>query len=778
MTSKQRSILTYLTVPKQKVKKKDGVAENGESDVLDGVQKLESCKIISSKINSEAELHRFKGEGIDVDADVSVQGNEISKNVQLEMSANGNGTDSCSTVAKEAIVSLGMRTDIVNGAGGMVSGLTVGGAQEDEIGAVSIAVESMSDIATIRNAENHNFIQRSHENETGSNRNQIMRTDHNVSGLGISKETNLSQDIENNGVFPENNIYEKGNHEDSTYSKRTSCKQMSKISLRKFQDQNDESAVDMNCVSGMTNAEAARLERIQRNMEKMRSLGLGLDGTAMLPLNEKKQISAPRGRKRSMKSATIEPARRSARLSGQTGFGFPEIERGEKNEEIFASAECKTHVKEDEKYEDSSIYKYLCNHISNNANENNENCVLDKRSLIQDDVKFADQIVGFGRMPGLLRDKNLQKAYSLDWSPGLILAGGKNGNACIWGIASIEYEQTKASRVGTIDLATSDIDCMENEVQIESHLSTRLHRGWISDVQFLSRSCHIDDHFCEIDVENSLKSSNHDLKFLTAGNDGALCLWDATKSSTAVNGYEKPECIWVEEPHEGSGIFSMSEIGGYVLTGGKDFSVIVGDIDACGSFRVMNRFVDLHEGVVKCARWKPQPLSNADKPSIFASCGNDKCIRLMDIRESYCSASQNSGIVMGNHHNTSINCIRWSPKEEYKLISSSHDPFIFVHDIRQPEKPVIKLFGHANANKRIASIIQPTFVNSGSAIVTTGDRSSLLTIYDAHSGKLISQGDAEMNLGALCSPAQQCDLLFCTGNKCAAIFSPIYDQKF
>lgn len=40
-----------------------------------------------------------------------------------------------------------------------------------------------------------------------------------------------------------------------------------------------------------------------------------------------------------------------------------------------------------------------------------------------------------------------------------------------------------------------------------------------------------------------------------------------------------------------------------------------------GTLRLLRRYEELHEGVVKCARWR-------DAGSTFASCGNDRCGRL------------------------------------------------------------------------------------------------------------------------------------------------------
>lgn len=76
----------------------------------------------------------------------------------------------------------------------------------------------------------------------------------------------------------------------------------------------------------------------------------------------------------------------------------------------------------------------------------------------------------------------------------------------------------------------------------------------------------------------------------------------------------------------------MHELGGRVLTASKDGAVAISSLE-CGAggaagdgLRLVQRYEDLHEGsVVKCARWR-----DADT---FASCGNDRQLRVVDVRQ-------------------------------------------------------------------------------------------------------------------------------------------------
>jgi hypothetical protein len=42
-----------------------------------------------------------------------------------------------------------------------------------------------------------------------------------------------------------------------------------------------------------------------------------------------------------------------------------------------------------------------------------------------------------------------------------------------------------------------------------------------------------------------------------------------------------------------------------------------------------------------------------------------------------------------------MNCLRWHPCDEHILVSSSHDPAMLVHDIRNLSRPLHALLGHA-----------------------------------------------------------------------------------
>lgn len=529
-------------------------------------------------------------------------------------------------------------------------------------------------------------------------------------------------------------------------------------------------------VVALPTAEAERMERIRRNMEKMRSLGLGLGGAAMLALKESNN-KGPKSkeRKRSLQMTSLmEPRRRSTRLMRSQATEKADSLEDQQYDPL---KENKTsEISEKMEYMDSSVLRYACR----NAQE--IQCFQGNSSV----TSSKSRISGFRRLPGTFIDQCLSKAYSMDWRPGLTIAGGKDGYACVWGSASTdrccvgESMDSKRKSGDMIDAINNQQSNESLDCEIESFMSYKLHKGWIADVQFLCVSQHANTN-CNIS-SSPQEITTQDLRFLTAGNDGWLSLWNAGKSAIGIGGREKPRCIAQDTPHGGAGIFSMSEIGGLILTSSKDFSAAVTDIDPAGGFQVLQHFEDLHNGVVKCARWKPVVRHSDDgeasycqKPFIFASCGNDRSIRITDIRQQTSSASSTAAMAIKETHSTAINCVAWSPSNEYVLLSSSHDPHILLHDIRRTTQPLVKMSGHASPNRRVGSILHPAFVESGSAVVTPGDRSTVLTLYCADSGGIISQGDTAMLIGAIFSRGRRGDPLFCATNRSAMCFAPLYN---
>lgn len=94
-------------------------------------------------------------------------------------------------------------------------------------------------------------------------------------------------------------------------------------------------------------------------------------------------------------------------------------------------------------------------------------------------------------------------------------------------------------------------------------------------------------------------------------------------------------------PRAAGGVFSLHECGGRVLTASKDGTVAVsalGDAASSTTFAVVLRYDELHEGVVKCARWRQ--AGSGGEPLVFASCGNDRQLCIVDARQTPSAGGQ------------------------------------------------------------------------------------------------------------------------------------------
>ena len=542
---------------------------------------------------------------------------------------------------------------------------------------------------------------------------------------------------------------------------------------------------------GQPNAyEQERLERIQRNMEVMRSLGLGAGGSASLSIEKTQPPNLPKIRRNGPTTASRKrksppqvpagPLRRSTRQRGgnaidasnESTLAMKSIQEAELVQQQQQEEEPEVH------FDDSSVHHYICETFPNTLNTTTSH-----GNDWEGSTPSGKVIKGFRKLPGMFIDPLLARAYSVDWRPGLVAAAGKDGYAVVWG--SRDLETGYVVQVAN-NSSHSDID--SEEMEIKPLVSGKLHRGWISDIQLTginTRTSTSDNNLGNSGGgSGGGEVSTSGVFLLSAGNDGAVCLWDISKTTTAVaGGKEMPRCLARADDLHSGGIFSMHAMGNNVLTGSKDCSVVVSRYDTGGAFSVVRKYEDLHDGVVKCVRWRPHTDSSSsfvDFSSIFASCGNDRRVRILDIREGgslgSTSGSTSDGIVLDGFHSTTINCVRWSPVSEHLLLSASHDPNLVLHDLRKPDTALYTFTGHS-MQSRIKSIYQPVFVAGGAAVATSGDPAHQLSLYSVADGRTISRGGLDITIGAtFCGDKPNAPLL-CSTNRCIVAFMPRWEEE-
>ncbi|GMH39688.1 hypothetical protein BSKO_07586 [Bryopsis sp. KO-2023] len=410
--------------------------------------------------------------------------------------------------------------------------------------------------------------------------------------------------------------------------------------------------------------EKERAQTIRRNMAIMQKLGLAeavgkLHGVCQAFKEQKKP------KKRQKTQPPAPPIRKSYSLRSS---GAIPVER---SDEKSTTPEPEAPEVNWDEVEESDVRRYVC-----------ENGELDTSWAVSGD-KDVQMMV---KLPYELEDRSLLASYSMDVSGSLLVAGGKQGHASIFGIKDLLSKTEKEN--GEV-----------SEESIAPLLSARLHRGWISQVQFIDKSALL----------------------ISAGNDGVVSIWDTSK---ALDGMPR-EASTNDSLHSG-GIFSMHEWDGRIVTGSKDTRVVLSEIGEASEIRKVHAFDDMHSGVVKCVRWR-------DKKT-FVSAGNDRSIQVTDSR------SRSTRVSIDNAHDASINCVAVSPANPDLILSAASDPILKLFDLRAPAAPLFEFQGHAAAFK-IKNIYQPSFWMDGQYVVTSGEKSKFLSMYCTKTGRTVSRGN-------------------------------------
>ncbi|KFM25293.1 hypothetical protein F751_3973 [Auxenochlorella protothecoides] len=290
---------------------------------------------------------------------------------------------------------------------------------------------------------------------------------------------------------------------------------------------------------------------------------------------------------------------------------------------------------------------------------------------------WADSFVdatGFSDLPCFLEARTLARAYSIDCRPGLVVAGGKGGVVALWGLRSRDACRVEA---------------------VPALLQASLHRGWVADVQFWDPPGR-DMHAASVPW------------LVSAGNDGAVCLWDL--GQTQAGGWERGSEVQSASPrrlaaappdlHSGAGVFSLHAAASACLTGAKDGSVAVCALHPAGALTALQRYAAPHAGrVVK-------------SPAGVAS-------------------------------------VRWHPGREGRLLAStSQAPELLIHDLRAPREPVHCLDEGAG-RRRLPGIYQPCFLPGTDLLTASSAGSAALSLHCCRTGATLSRGAVGGELGPL-----------------------------
>ena len=276
-------------------------------------------------------------------------------------------------------------------------------------------------------------------------------------------------------------------------------------------------------------------------------------------------------------------------------------------------------------------------------------------------------VVGFvERGDVVFVDSSVKKGfYSLDATRdgALLVGGGDGGRVSIFAAGEDDEDDEDDGRESEAD---DEDDGRESEARPRNPrvsaplMSWAAHRGWCSQVQFA------DESRTSLGVEGVRSVSAPPAVFSAGGMDGAVSLWDVSVAGVATG--RPAEIARADDLHAG-GIFSAHVARGpssrdgaaRVLTGSKDASrvrVALGRVrrGRAGGHVVERRVDGAHVGVVRCVRWREDFRERNADVTIFASCGVDGAVCVMDARARRALAAK----IDDAHGGRPVNFVEWA----------------------------------------------------------------------------------------------------------------------
>eukprot|EP00904_Undaria_pinnatifida_P008596 jgi/Undpi1/4867/HiC_scaffold_19.g08220.m1 len=507
--------------------------------------------------------------------------------------------------------------------------------------------------------------------------------------------------------------------------------------------------------TGISEYELKRLERIKKNQAFMATLGLD-SARPVAPLSATASAhggGASKSRKRKSKPlsrarerAPAVPVRRSARARGAEAVDYSEDKQA-----IFATSLAPSRkpepepepVLEETDFDDSTVLKYLCGQVGGSGGG-------DGATSTKTATEGAGRVVSLRvldpRRP--LSASGLSTIYTMHFCRGGAAGGGGRGGNRRTAVPSLLAAGGKGGVVALFSTqrsqdneAAENAELEEEEEDERTLMNFKAHKGWVSAVRFLNSG------------DGGGGGGGGDAYFagcrlLSSANDSVVKLWDTAKQH---RGSPRLLCTADDLHPTRKGIFSMDSYGTRVATGSKDTTVAVASVTPTGmSFdRVLGDCGGsqaFHEKVVKGVSLRDE--------STVASCGDDSNVRVSDLRSpSFFGVSHRlDGVHSGPCHS-----VRWHPRDANLLLTAGLDSTVKLHDLRRLDAPLHVFRGHCPyALPRPRAIHRPEFFPAGRGgfnIITCGERSEKLSMYDAANGATVSRGVLGDEASPWCSTA-------------------------
>ncbi|KAJ2778103.1 peroxisomal targeting signal 2 receptor [Coemansia javaensis] len=210
-------------------------------------------------------------------------------------------------------------------------------------------------------------------------------------------------------------------------------------------------------------------------------------------------------------------------------------------------------------------------------------------------------------------------------------------------------------------------------------------------------------------------SETHENQIATAGGDGSIRLWDTTVGAL-------PVAKWHEHRREVMSIEWNYTAKTTFLSSSWDGSAKVWSPAAAQSLRTFGE----HAGCVYAAAWSPR------HPDQFATCGEDRSVRLWSARE----PGGRSLAAFGGHTDQVLS-LDWNKYAPDQFATSSVDRTIKIWDIRNPRGQVAMLGPFEFSVRRVKfSPFSPHYIATAgydmSAAVWDVRNGAVVYVHDAH----------------------------------------------
>ena len=463
---------------------------------------------------------------------------------------------------------------------------------------------------------------------------------------------------------------------------------------------------------GLSPYELMRIKRIKRNEEHLIKLGL-LSPNGTSSIQESVNQNRKRRRKGVAKSSIssshqgVHPTRRSTRIKRTTGTFIDDDMHYENEQKVDDTTNTKIkieNIKEEIQYQVSPIVEYAMDEKIKVAS------TLYRSTSLPGDETFSCPKSFSEAGPKLIPPAGLTAIYSLQFCPhyneksmlscsetNLIVGAGKSGIISVWNWHLHSHSQTSCEN--NLSAADDRRHYVQPEIKQDSTdlsssgiypmLSWKGHKNrWISSAHFLppilssTSKCESKNPASYLSPRKNCTNSPFNApSLITAGNDGALCLWDLS-SVTVSTGV--PKLIFNNKTLHTSGIFAMdTNLRNQALSRDTKLSKIENLLICTGSKDKTIAVSELKEMITNgddssCVMWKSayhtgkvsSVAMRGIESSLLLSASDDGNIAIHDYKVNGTRIGSLASELKSVH--TKPHSVEWDPLRQHEFLTGEH----------------------------------------------------------------------------------------------------------